>query len=466
MKAVSAGTILVADDNEEILEAVDLLLGGNGYRALLASSAIEAWEVLEASDPDLVLMDLNYRRQDTSGKEGLDLLQRIAQRDDAPPIIVLTAFGNVELAVQAMRSGAADFVEKPWDNQRLLNLIKTQLELKRARDETRRLETMVEVVSRKRRSPLIAESPSMQRVLQLIEQTASSSANVLLTGEPGVGKSLLARRIHALSERAEHQLITVNLGGMTEGLFESEMFGHARGAFTGAAGERIGRFELAHGSTLFLDEIANISASQQAALLRVLEEGEFERVGASRTRKVDVRIVSATNSELEAEMEVGRFRRDLYYRLKTIHLEIPPLRQRKEDLLPLSEHFLSLHTDRHRRPARQLSREAEKAILAYPWPGNVRELGHCLERAVLVATDTAISTENLALVSRASGSFDIESLTLEESEKYLLRAALDRNAGSMKAVARELDLSRSALYRRLVRHGLMKSDGEADDEEA
>ena len=466
MKMKSRGLILVADDNEEILEAIDLLLSGNGYRVVLAQSVDSARERLDASDPDLVIMDLNYRRQDTSGQEGLDFLERISQRDGAPPVIVLTAFGNIELAVRAMQFGAADFIEKPWDNQRLLNLVKTQLELRQSRKQTQRLETMVKLVSPGQQIPLIAESRAMQEVLRTIEQTASSNANVLLTGEPGVGKSLLAKRIHALSDRAQNPMITVNLGGMTEGLFESEMFGHAKGAFTGAAGERIGRFELAHQSTLFLDEIANISPSQQAALLRVLEDGEFERVGASRTRKVDVRIVSATNSDLESEMEAGRFRRDLYYRLKTIHLEIPALRRRPEDLTPLTEHFLSQHEARHRRGGCQLSDEAEQAIADYAWPGNVRELAHCLERAVLVAADKTLTPQDLALPQRVPRTSGIETLTLEESERFLLQAALERNFGSMKLVAKELDLSRSALYRRLVRHGLNGPETPDTEEEA
>jgi DNA-binding NtrC family response regulator len=323
----NAPRILIADDQSDVLEALRLLLKGEGYRIETVSSPAAALAALRSRDFDLVLADLNYAQDTTSGQEGLELLSRIQSSDSAPPVVVMTAWGSVELAVEAMRRGARDFVQKPWENARLLTVLRTQFELGRALREGRRLEAENEALRDGIRPPrLIATSAVMRPVLQLIETVAPSDANVLITGENGTGKEVVAQTVYAMSARRGRPVVTVNVGALSEGTFESELFGHVKGAFTDAKADRVGRFELADGGTLFLDEIANVPVAQQAKLLRVVERGEFERVGSSKTRRVDVRIISATNADLREEVSAGRFRQDLLFRLNTVEIRLPPLR--------------------------------------------------------------------------------------------------------------------------------------------
>jgi DNA-binding NtrC family response regulator len=401
-------------------------------------------------------MDLNYTRDTTSGKEGLDLLARLRSIDATLPVIVVTAWATVSLAVEVMRQGARDFVEKPWDNARLLSILRTQVELGRALRRGERLEAENELLRQEAHPALVAQSPEMRPVLELIERVGPSEANVLITGENGTGKGVVARAIHAVSSRGGRPLVTVNTGGLSETVFESELFGHVRGAFTDAKADRVGRFELADGGTLFLDEIANISLSQQAKLLRVLETGEFERVGSSRTRRADVRIVSATNASLREEVAAGRFRQDLLFRLNTVEIPIPPLRSRRADVVPLAEHFLAQHARRYRKPLRGFEEGALEALLAHPWPGNVRELDHAVERGVLMAAGDRVRARDLGLqpAAGAPGATTLEALPLEEVERVLIQKALARYGGNVSQAAQALGLSRSALYRRLEKHGL------------
>src|SRR5581483_3659252 len=332
-KGAPAARVLVADDQPDVLEALRLLLKGEGYQIETATSPAAVLQALDSDDFDAVLLDMNYARDTTSGQEGLDILARIQAMDSTLPVIVMTAWGSVELVVEAMRRGARDFIQKPWDNPRLLAVLRTQIELSRALRQGERLEAENRVLrSAEGGVAFIAESEAMQPVLQLIARVAPSDANVLITGEHGSGKEVVARTIHRLSNRASRPLVTVNTGGLPEGIFESELFGHVRGAFTDAKSDRVGRFELAHGGTLFLDEIANVPLSQQAKLLRVLETGEMERVGSSRTYRVDVRVISATNASLHAEAAAGRFREDLLFRLNTVEIHIPPMRERRTDI--------------------------------------------------------------------------------------------------------------------------------------
>src|SRR5687767_7187701 len=323
--------ILIADDQREIREALRLLLKGEGYDTETAASPAEVIQAVTSRELDAVLMDLNYTRDTTSGQEGLDLLARLRALDESLPVIVITAWASVSLAVEVMRQGARDFVEKPWDNTRLLSILRTQIELGRALRRGERLEAENELLRQDGHPALVAQSPEMRPILELIERVGPSEANVLITGENGTGKGVVARALHAVSARASRPLVTVNTGGLSETIFESELFGHVRGAFTDAKADRVGRFELADGGTLFLDEIANITLPQQARLLRVLETGEFERVGSSKTRRSDVRILSATNANLREEIAAGRFRQDLLFRLNTVEIQIPPLRSRKAD---------------------------------------------------------------------------------------------------------------------------------------
>ena len=447
--------VLVADDDTDVLAALRLLLRGEGLEVETATSPALALAALEANDFDAALLDLNYARDTTSGGEGLELVERLRALDSTLPVIVMTAWGSVDGAVAAVRRGARDYVQKPWDNERLLQTLRTQIELGRALRTGRRLEQENRLLRREGAPEMIADSPAMRPVLELLARVGPSDANVLVTGEHGTGKELVARRLHAASPRAARALVTVNVGGLPEGVFESELFGHVRGAFTGAGADRAGRFELADGGTLFLDEIANLTLGQQARLLRALQSGEFERVGSSRTRKVDVRLVSATNADLRAEAAAGRFREDLLFRLDTVEIHLPPLRDRREDLPALAAHFLALHARRYRRRVEGLDEGALQALLAHPWPGNVRELDHAIERAVLMAREATLRAEDLGLrPAAAAGAPALERMTLDEVERLLIQRALQRHDGNVSEAAKSLGLSRSALYRRLGRHGL------------
>jgi len=453
MNDAPAPRVLVADDDTDVLAALRLLLKGEGWEVSTATSPALALRAAESTDFDVALLDLNYARDTTSGGEGLDLLERFRATDAMLPVVVMTAWGSVEGAVAAVRRGARDYVQKPWDNERLLQTLRTQLELGRALRAGQRLEQENRLLRRDGAPDLIARAPAMRPVLELIARVGPSDANVLVTGEHGTGKELVARRLHATSPRAHRALVTVNVGGLSEGLFESEMFGHAKGAFTGASGERAGRFELADGSAIFLDEIANVPLGQQAKLLRVLQAGELERVGSSRTRVVNVRVISATNADLRFEVAAGRFREDLLFRLNTIEIHLPPLRERREDIVPMAMHFLERQARRYRRPVEGFDESAMAALLAHAWPGNVRELEHAVERAVLVTRERRVGAADLGLRG-ASGAATLDQLTLDEVERVLIQKALDRHAGNVSDAAKALGVSRSALYRRIERHGL------------
>ena len=446
--------LLVADDDPAILEALRLLLRGEGFTVETAASPGGVLAAVESRDFDALLMDMNYTRDTTGGIEGLDLLSRLQTLDATLPVLVMTAWGSIEGAVEAMRRGARDYIEKPWDNARLLQQLRTQIELGRAIRQSQRLESENRTLRRDGTPELIANSPAMQPVLRLMERVGPSDANALITGEHGTGKEVVARWLHAASTRAARPLVTVNLGGLAEGVFESELFGHMRGAFTDAKTDRVGRFELADQGTLFLDEIANLSLSQQAKLLRVLQTGELERVGSSKTRRVDVRVLSATNADVGVEVAAGRFREDLLFRINTIEIRLPPLRERRDDIAPLAAHFLAQYGARYRKPVTRFQPDAMRALLAYSWPGNVRELAHAVERAALLAEGDSVRVVDLNLRPPGDGPARLEDLSLEEVERVLIQKALARAGGNVSAAAKALGLSRSALYRRLQRHGL------------
>ncbi len=446
--------VLIADDQEDVLEALRLLLKGEGFRSRTATSPREALRTLESNDFDVVLIDLNYARDTTSGEEGLDLLSRIRELDSTLPVVVMTAWGSVEIAVEAMRRGARDFIQKPWDNNRLLSILRVQSELATALRKGRRLEAENELLRGEGLPTLIAQSAAMKPVLQIISRVGPSEANVLLTGENGTGKSVVAQTLHAVSARSSGPMVTVNVGGLSEGIFESELFGHVKGAFTDAKTDRVGRFEMAEGGTLFLDEIANVPLNQQTRLLRVLETGEFEPVGSSKTRRADARILSATNADIKDEMANGRFRQDLLYRLNTVELRIPALRERLEDIPPLAAHFLKKHAQRYRKGISGFDEAALARMMSHPWPGNVRELEHAVERAVLMAQEAVIRPSDLGLQPDSDSDENLEGKTLEQIEQHFIQKALDRSQGNVSQAAKALGLSRSALYRRLERHDL------------
>jgi DNA-binding NtrC family response regulator len=445
--------LLIADDQRDVLEALQLLLKGEPFLVETASSPATVLTALGKSSFDALLIDLNYTRDTTSGKEGLDLLRSVHQLEPELPVIVMTAWGTVDVAVTAMRTGASDFIEKPWDNQRLLSVLRNQVELGRALRMARRLKAENSLLDAGDRD-FIAESAAMQPVLQLVGRIAASDANILITGEAGAGKGELARLIHTRSNRNENSFISVNMGGIADSIFESEMFGHVRGAFTDAKSDRIGRFELADGGTLFLDEVACLPSSLQGKLLRVLESGEYEPVGSSRTRHSDVRVVSATNGNLRAMIADNTFRDDLLFRLNTVEIEVPPLRERRDDIMLLAARFLEIYSRKYGRAASGFSRAATEALLRYRWPGNVRELSHVIERAVLIGGGEHLEAGDFMLERRAPADNQaLDQLTLEDAEELLIRQALARCENNVQAAAEQLGVSRSALYRRMEKYG-------------
>jgi DNA-binding NtrC family response regulator len=447
--------LLIADDQPQILEALRLLLKPEGYLLEMVRTPALLLESLRNDSFDGVLIDLNYTRDTTSGQEGMELVVRVKEIDPQLPVIVMTAWGNIDLAVDAMRRGASDFIQKPWENARLLSVLRTQMELHRSQKRTQWLEAENRILRAPGAPDFIASAPSMGLVLETMSRVGPSDANVLILGEHGTGKEVVAQMLHRLSNRAARTLVAVNTGALPEGTFESELFGHVKGAFTDARNDRIGRFELANGGTLFLDEIANIPIRQQAKILRVLETGELERVGSSRTQSVDVRVLSATNSNLRQDCAEGRFREDLLFRLNTVELVLPPLRDRREDIPALAGHFLARHATRYRRSIQGLEPAALQMMLQYAWPGNVRELDHTIERAVLMARGTHIEATDLALHGqRSTAPSTMDDMSLEAVEAILIRKALARVGGNVSQAADALGLSRGALYRRIEKYGL------------
>lgn len=447
--------LLVADDQLHILEALRLLLRPEGYELEMVRTPALALEAMTRESFDGVLIDLNYTRDTTSGQEGLDLVARIREIDTQVPVVVMTAWGNIDLAVEAMRRGAGDFVQKPWENARLLSVMRTQVELYRSQKRTQWLEAENRILRAPGAPDFIASAASMRPVVETMARIGPSDANVLITGEHGTGKEVVAQTLHRLSGRADRTMVAVNTGALPEGTFESELFGHVKGAFTDARADRIGRFELANNGTLFLDEIANIPIRQQAKLLRVLEMGEMERVGSSKTQQVNVRILSATNADLRVEVAAGRFREDLLFRLNTVEIGLPPLRDRREDIPALAAHFIARHAARYRRSLQGLDAMAMQQMLQYNWPGNVRELDHTIERAVLMARGERIEAADLGLhVQRSGGTPSLDEMSLEMVEAILIRKALARANGNVSHAADALGLSRGALYRRIEKYGL------------
>ncbi|NYF22601.1 DNA-binding NtrC family response regulator [Xanthomonas sp. JAI131] len=452
--------ILVVDDQADVREALRMLLKSAGYGMVGAESPELALACLRGDDFAAVLVDMNYARDTTSGAEGLALIAQIAAQWPGLPVIAMTAWASIELAVAAMRDGAVDFIEKPWQNARVLAVLDSRIALDRSRRNAQRLGEAQALLLQDGAAGFVAESAPMQRLVEDLLRIAGSGANVLLLGENGTGKSLLAQLLHQWSPRRAQAFVKVNIGGLAPTLFEAELFGHVRGAYTDARQDRAGRFELADGGTLFLDEIGNLPLQQQPKLLRAIEDGEFERLGSSRTQRVDVRIVAATNADLDAEVAAGNFRQDLLYRLNTFQLRVPPLRERGADILPLARHYLAAACTRYRRPLPALARDAERALLGYAWPGNVRELAHAMERAALLADGTTLGSDDLRLQPAAAAAPALSSqLTLEEAEALLLRQALAQQQGNLQRAADQLGITRQSLYRRLGKHGLRSDDG-------
>jgi DNA-binding NtrC family response regulator len=447
--------LLVCDDEQDVLAAARMLFKGEAIDCLTVSNPVEALETIDREEHDVVLLDLNYSRDTTSGREGFELIQRIREKHPKLPIVVMTAWATVDIAVQAMRIGANDFVTKPWDNDRLLITVRNMYALSQLQNREQRLQNENLLLRKDVEGPrIIGGSPPMVAILETIEQIAPSDANIIITGENGTGKSIFAKRIHQLSARSEGPFISVNMGGVSESLFESELFGHVKGAFTDAKSDRIGRYELADGGTLFLDEIGELSQNHQTTLLRLLETGEFERLGSSRTRKANVRVISATNADLDQIVKQGAFRRDLYYRLNTVPIVMPALRDRVEDILPLAEMFLGKYARRYKKSLAGFSDEAKRFLEQYEWPGNIRELDHAIERAVLLSKGEIVEPGSLGLSSNGDRKQSLDDMSLEEVEFYLIQKAMKRSGGNANLAAESLGLSRSAFYRRLQKYDL------------
>ncbi|MBN1806004.1 MAG: sigma-54-dependent Fis family transcriptional regulator [Sedimentisphaerales bacterium] len=444
--------ILIADDQLDVLKALRLLLRPEGFDIETASSESQIIEAVRSRDFNIVLMDLNYVRGETSGKQGLDVLSTIQRIDNLLPVVVMTAWSSVELAVEAMRRGARDFIAKPWNNDRLLAVLRTQVELSNALRKSKQLEQEIICLQNESSRSLIAESHAMQPVLEAIARVGPSDANVLVTGENGSGKGVVAQALHAASVRKNKTMVTVNTASIPETVFESELFGHVAGAFTDAKSDRLGRFKLADSGTLFLDEIAAIPAKLQSKLLRVLESGEFEPVGSSRTHRVDVRVISATNADLREEVKNGSFRQDLLYRLNTVEIHVPPLRERNDDIPLLAKHFLQNYVIKYRKDITGFDMDTVQLLCSYHWPGNVRELDHTIERAVLMTRENVIRIPALGLQSKVDSTARLEDMTLDEIECSVIRKTLARFNCDISKTAEALGLSRGALYRRIKKY--------------
>ncbi|WP_258872157.1 sigma-54-dependent transcriptional regulator [Thalassotalea euphylliae] len=460
--------IVVVDDDEDIRLALSMLLTNEGYQVMEAGSPAELASITARVKPKLVLLDMNFSRDTTSGTEGLEVLSQLAQQSITT--VLMTAWGNIELAVKGMQLGAADFIEKPWDNQKLLGIIDKQIVDKQIAKISIDGESSPKKVANRKTNTYsitanwIAESKAMQQLEAVINQVADTQASVLILGENGTGKSLLAQRIHQLSGRNSAPFVSVNMGAIPESLFESELFGHKKGAFTDARENRQGRFELAQHGTLFLDEIGTLPASVQPKMLRVLESGEFEPVGASQTLRADVRVISATNADLGQLVETGAFRRDLKFRLNTFVLTLPPLRERKEDIVPLCNSLIEKFSAKYNKPTLTLSKDVIAMLNAHSWPGNIRELSHVIERAVILCRETEILSAHIMLSeSMSSGDAsnevdDRELRPLDDIEFEMIRKALKKYQGHISKAAAALGISRNALYRRMEKYQLDKEE--------
>ncbi len=460
------GRALIIDDNEDILTAVRLLLGGRGFDVRTATSPDALPTLLREETFDAILLDMNFQRDASSGKEGLHWLDRILTFDPAAAVVMITAYGDVDLAVRAMKRGAIDFVTKPWQNEKLVATITAAARLRRTRAEAERLRAQRDALGEDldgKLGEIIGQSAAMQAVFETIRKVAPTNANVLILGENGTGKELVARALHRFSARGDEVFVGVDLGALSESLFESELFGYVKGAFTGADDDRPGRFEVATGGTLFLDEIGNIPPSQQQKLLTVLQKREVTRVGSTTARPVDIRLVSATNRPIYESVKEGDFRQDLLYRINTVEIKLPPLRERDGDLRLLAEHFVGVYARKYDKPVAGLSEAAMEKMEGYTWPGNIRELQHTVERAVILSDVSTLQPSDLMFSAPSDDTLDaergeallaLESFDLEAVEREVIRKALSKHGGNISRAAEALGLTRKSLYRRIEKYGL------------
>ncbi len=454
------GKILIVDDNEDLLKAAKMFLKRHFSQVDIEKNPEAIPALMNHEDYDVILLDMNFTKDVSSGSEGYYWLEKILQLDPSAVVVLITAYGDVQMAVKAIKAGATDFVLKPWENEKLLATLFSSMRLRESRDEVENLKFKNQEINQAlndRFSEIIGQSSTMQKIFQTIDRVARTDANVLLLGENGTGKELVARAIHRNSSRKSESFISVDLGSITETLFESELFGHKRGSFTDAKEDRAGRFELANNGTLFLDEIGNLSMQLQAKLLTVLQNRKVSRVGANKDTAIDIRLVCATNMPLYDMVKENRFRQDLLYRINTIEVEIPPLRDRLEDIPLLATHFLKHYAAKYDKTVTKISEGAMTRMHKHPWPGNIRELQHSIERAVILSNSSVLQPEdfNFTPVSpKEDGQLSLEQYNLEEVEKLLIRKVLKKYNGNITQAASELGLTRSSLYRRLEKYGL------------
>ena len=451
------GNILIVDDNKNVLSALRILLSDYFENIVLLTSPNTLMSELRDKNPDVVLLDMNFSAGINSGNEGLFWLSEIKKADEELPVVLFTAYADIDLAVKALKGGATDFVVKPWDNAKLLATLQSAYSLRQSRKEVKKLREKQSVLNRdiqKEEDICWGKSPAMQRLLTMIKKVAVTDANVLITGENGTGKELIAKMIHRYSPRAAETLIIVDMGAVTETLFESELFGHVKGAFTDAKADRSGKFEAADGGSLFLDEIGNLSYPLQAKLLSALQTRHITRVGSNKSISVDIRLISATNKNLFKSVKKGEFREDLLYRINTIHLEVPPLRERREDIPQLADFFLRRLARKYGKSDLKLGEKALCKLESYAWPGNVRELEHAIEKAVILSDNQELQPNDFYMRTPDETSFVVQSFTLEEMEKILIEKALRKYDNNISAVAAELGISRPTLYSKIRKYEL------------
>ena len=451
------GNILIVDDNKNVLSALRILLSDYFENIVLLTSPNTLMSELRDKNPDVVLLDMNFSAGINSGNEGLFWLSEIKKADEELPVVLFTAYADIDLAVKALKGGATDFVVKPWDNAKLLATLQSAYSLRQSRKEVKKLREKQSVLNRdiqKEEDICWGKSPAMQRLFTMIKKVAVTDANVLITGENGTGKELIAKMIHRYSPRAAETLIIVDMGAVTETLFESELFGHVKGAFTDAKADRSGKFEAADGGSLFLDEIGNLSYPLQAKLLSALQTRHITRVGSNKSISVDIRLISATNKNLFKSVKKGEFREDLLYRINTIHLEVPPLRERREDIPQLADFFLRRLARKYGKSDLKLGEKTLCKLESYAWPGNVRELEHAIEKAVILSDNQELQPNDFYMRTPDETSFVVESFTLEEMEKNLIEKALRKYDNNISAVAAELGISRPTLYSKIRKYEL------------
>jgi DNA-binding NtrC family response regulator len=453
------GKILAIDDNEDILFALKLLLKPHAEKITTLSTPNRVLDLLKVEEYDVILLDMNFTKDASSGQEGFDWLAKILELDPQAVIIFITAYGDAEKAVRAIKSGATDFILKPWQNEKLLATISAALKLRRSRKETDKLRSSQKAISEIIDEPFkdfIGESPEMREVFATIKKVAKTDANVLILGENGTGKELVARAIYRNSHRNDEVFVSVDLGSITETLFESELFGHVKGAFTDAKNDKPGRFEVASGGTLFLDEIGNLSLPMQAKILTTIERREVTRVGSNKSVKTDVRLICATNNNIHDMVEQERFRLDLLYRINTVEIHLPPLRERTGDISVLAEHFLKLYGKKYNKKITRISPHATKKLSMYPWPGNVRELQHAIERAIIMCETNTLEADDFLLSQgkKKQSDMEIDSYNLDDVERQIITKVLKQSQGNITKAAQDLGLTRTSLYRRMEKYDL------------